>query len=267
MNDLEMFIDKVQVTLSNFRNKELLVYDWRDPASKPYVKSMYDTFHKDPTSDDPETLQRLLHYRREFPELWSKASTEITQKKLIEWAVRDWGGINNATDDLLGKYVPELKLDSYHKSDYLKNNVASFSKCLAFIYPKYCYVYDSRVALALNCLSYIHNWQDSIVFKQTSSKSYYTTVVSRIINKKVSRRTKRIDYFGYCRIVPRLAGLDETNDENYIKAHKLEAELFMLGGWIRDQMKPLIPPNDKDKKIKLDEPTYNVLDRHLRSLF
>lgn len=267
MNNLEIFIDKVQVTLTNFRNEGLLVYDWRDPAREQCVESMYDSFHLDQTSDDPETLQRLLHYRREFPALWMKAGTEIPQKRLLGWVVRDWGGINNIKDDTLGNYIPDLPEESYSTSNYLKTHTSSFSKCLAFIYPKYCYVYDSRVALALNCLSHIHNLQDSIVFKQTSSKSYYTTEVSRIINKKVSRRTKRIGYFGYCQIVRRLAGLDESNDENYIKAHKLEAELFMLGGWIRDQMKPLIPPNDKDKKIKLDEPTYNVLDIHLRSLF
>lgn len=267
MDNLEIFIDKVHLTLTNFRNKGLLVYSWKEPASEPCVESMYDTFYKDPTSDDPERLQRLLHYRREFPLLWETGNDPETRKNFLKWIVCNWGGINNIKDDTLYQYIPDLPIESYSTSNYLKTHTSSFSKCLAFIHPKICYVYDSRVALALNCLSHIHNLQDSIVFKQTSSKSYYTTEVSRIINKKVSRRTKRIDYFGYCQIVRRLAGLDENNDENYIKAHKFEAELFMLGGWIRDQMKPLIPPNDKDKKIKLDEPTYNVLDKHLRSLF
>lgn len=257
MNNLKIFIDKVQVTLTNFRNKGLLVYDWRDPVSEPCVESLYYSFRKDPTSDDPEILQKLLHYRREFSSLWHNTKDPKTCEILLKWVVSNWGGINNIKDGTLDLYIPDLLEQSYSTSNYLKTHTSSFSKCLAFIYPSKCYVYDSRVALALNCLSYMHNFQDSIVFKQTSSKSYYTTVVSRIINKKVSRRTKRIDYFGYCRIVPRLAGLHETNDENYIKAHKLEAELFMLGGWIRDQMRPLI-------KAKVND---NELEQHLRSLF
>ena len=257
MNNLEIFIDKVQVTLTNFRNEGLLVYDWRDPAREPCVESMYDTFSKNPTSDDPETLQKLLHYRREFPSLWETANDPETRKDLLKWIVCNWGGINNIKCTTLKEYVKVLKPETYSSSKYFKNNISSFSKCLAFIDPSKCYVYDSRVALALNCLSYISNLHQTIVFKQPSSKSTYTTTLSRLINDAVSRSNTPLDYFEYCQVVRRLAGVSDTSDKNYIAAHKIEAELFMLGGWIRDQMRPLIKAKVKD----------NELEQRLRSLF
>lgn len=257
MDNLEIFIDKLQSTLTCFRNKGLLVYDWHEPKKEECVESMYDSFHLDPTSSDPETLQRLLHYRKEFPSLWQDTKDLETRTYLLNWIISNWGSIHGVGYKTIQAYIDGLTSSQYQTTKYIKKNISSFSKCLAFIYPKECYVYDSRVALALNCFSLVHNYNHSIVFEKASSKSPKTADLTQLVENRIARKTKRINYIDYCQVVRRLAGVSDKSDKNYLDAHKIETELFMFGGWIREQMTPPLNAQAPD----------NELEKHLRSLF
>lgn len=257
MDNLEMFIAQLQTTLTGFRNKGLLIYKWQEPKKEKCVESIFDSFVYDPTNNDPAELQLILHFRKEFPLLWNDAKDLATRKDLIKWITHNWGCIHSVSDETINEYIKVLVSKSYPTSNYIKQNISSFSKCLAFLFPTKCYVYDSRVSLALNCFSWVHNYHHSIVFEKASPKSPNTADLTQLVEKKIARMTNRLNYLDYCQVVRCLAGVSDTSDKNYIAAHKIEAELFMLGGWLRDQMTPLLDARAPD----------NELDKHLRSLF
>jgi hypothetical protein len=71
---------------------------------------------------------------------------DTTQHKdLMNWLVKEWGGI---------KTGDKLAFDKKHFEVKNKNlqfdRIASYSKIAAFMFPKECIIYDSRVAYSLN---------------------------------------------------------------------------------------------------------------------
>ena len=66
------------------------------------------------------------------------------QSALMNWLVKEWGGIKTGAELNLDKvnFINEKSLEF--------DRIASYSKIAAFIFPKECIIYDSRVAYSLN---------------------------------------------------------------------------------------------------------------------
>lgn len=65
-------------------------------------------------------------------------------KNLCNWIIAEWGGIKTNKD--INDVINKVKLDAHYEF----KGIASRSKIEAFMKPKECVIYDSRVAFSLN---------------------------------------------------------------------------------------------------------------------
>lgn len=112
---------------------------------------------------------------------------------------------------------------------------ASYSKCLAFLFPEKYYIYDSRVALALEVISFVTDATNNITFQNATSKSDLTNRIAAMVKARdvLNESMESVNYPEYCNLIRMIANATGPDFNPQV----VEQELFMLGGCIRDKLR------------------------------
>ena len=255
MSNLDHFAKKTALILYPLREKGLLKYKWEKGCGKPESwenELVKETYRKCTSLSEGE---RLIEFRNKFERLWNDADD---RKKFayVEWIVKEWGKIRNIKCDTLKTYVELLKRENPAAVEPIKLTPASYSKCLAFLFPDEYYIYDSRVALAVSVITYVTELANEGTFQKAAAKSEATNKIAKSVEideevepvQKLEESIKCINYADYCSLVRGLATatLPDFNPQ------LVEQDLFMLGGYIRDQLKEQIakwPKVDQETQL------------------
>ena len=95
-------------------------------------------------------------------------SNSSESRALQFWYVRDWGGVKRNSEATLDNYIqssPENLIARREKG------IASWSKILSVRDPSSYVIYDARVAMSLNTISFIKANDLSVCFPQISSRN------------------------------------------------------------------------------------------------
>lgn len=147
--------------------------------------------------------ERVIELRKKISKLWAD---EKVRFDIVEWVVKFWGKIDNIQDLTLKHFEKKLSQEEYLAKECLRSNVASYSKCLAFICPNKYYIYDSRVALALNALSFALGYEKDVAFQNPASRSVYTKLLAKAV--KIKSRCSKNNYRVYCATLRLMEGIE-----------------------------------------------------------
>lgn len=265
MEQYAKFAMRAKEVIQNLRKENKIdPYKWECNWAKgcecyPGIKSAIDEVSARPELSDGE---RVIELRKKIAKLWAD---EKVRFDIVNWVVTDWGKIDKIQNGTLKKFRDKLSLKQYLVNEYLRSNVASYSKCLAFICPSKYYIYDSRVALTLNALSFALGYEKEVAFQNPASKSVYTKIIAKAV--KIKSRCSKNNYRVYCATLRLMEGIepeavvaglseaeelaaftkvltsardgkdDKWNVDAQLKGHFLEQDLFMLADKIREGLK------------------------------
>ena len=142
-------------------------------------------------------------------------------------AIFEWGGVGSA--ELLKVYEPKILSNADNDSLAKKHggNLSSWSKVLAAYDQKNFFIYDSRVAVALNLIYQDQNIRinERFVWFIPTGRSILSQVMKQELKEKEEKATE--SYSRY------LALLKEAipDDSEWKKRREIEQKLFMLGGY------------------------------------
>lgn len=149
---VQQLVYRVKSLLDKKSLNDLYKFPIKDPLSQ-YAN--YDQFAKWPSELLNEKLndfEMTLKLRAKMrAELESKMTNKKETIQIAKWIVKEWGGIKTGKDENL-----EASIDSAQKSHERKDGkfsferIASWSKFMAFKYPKDYAIYDARVVYSLN---------------------------------------------------------------------------------------------------------------------
>lgn len=268
MEQYAKFAIRAKEVIENLRKEnQINPYKWECHLMEgceryPRIKSAIDEVSARPELSDGE---RVIELRKKISELWKSDSDDNVRLDILKWVVNDWGKIDNIQKDTLKKFREKLSLKQYLANECLRSNVASYSKCLAFVCPNKYYIYDSRVALALNALSFALGYEKAVAFQNPASRSVYTKLIAKTV--KIKSRCSKNNYRVYCATLRLMEGIEpeavvadlseseelaaftkvltsarDGKDDKWIvdaqlKGHFLEQDLFMLADKIREGLK------------------------------
>lgn len=110
--------------------------------------------------------------------------TEENKYLFFKWYIANWGGVRSNKEETLKLYA---KSSIENLIALKKKGIASWSKALSIVDPKRYFIYDARVASALNSIQIIHNFKNPIYFPELGSRN---TVISGE-SKKIKAYNKR----------------------------------------------------------------------------
>lgn len=90
-------------------------------------------------------------------DIWSRSDKLM----LVNWIVRDWGGIRGNKNETLKQYIEEINQGQYPSKI---KGVATYSKILSFMDPQKFAIYDARVAISLNAIQLISGVKKGVAF-------------------------------------------------------------------------------------------------------
>ena len=165
-----------------------------------------------------------------------------TQVHDVIKAIFEWGSVGSA--DLLEAYVPMILNEADNDSLAKKHggNLSSWSKVLAAYDQKNFFIYDSRVAIALNLIYQDPNINipERFVWFIPAGRS----ILSQVMKQEL-KEGKATD--SYLRYLALLKG--SIPDSEWRKRREIEQKLFMLGGYYEfrcnDWMKYIQPKKEK----------------------
>ena len=131
-------------------------YNWRIPP----IPGFYPKYRT--------CYENTLLLKEFFRELWNESDEEekINIARLI---IGEWGGIKTNKKTTLEWFVGEIQLEHPMKPETPLNGVSSYSKLYSVIKPEEYMLYDSRIAVGLNCIQINRNIKDGVVFNFISS--------------------------------------------------------------------------------------------------
>lgn len=94
-----------------------------------------------------------------------------SRRKIIEWIISDWGGINGNRKTTFDEYERRMTTDL---SDTPITGIASFSKVLAIYDPKKYAIYDARVAVSLIAIQLLSKSSNALAFPYLSGRNKVT---------------------------------------------------------------------------------------------
>lgn len=140
-------------------NKSNDWYKWKfDDSNLPITLSV---------SDGNSYSQNIL-LKEELHKAWKNETDNDKKGELIKYYISKWGGIWSNSSITMKTYN-----NSYSKEliDRGKKGIASWSKALVLHDPEEYAIFDARVSASLNCLQYIFNVDDKILFPILSSRN------------------------------------------------------------------------------------------------
>ncbi len=140
----EFQVEKIVNYLSKHKEKLENLYKWKFKIE--YNEEIWLDHQEQITAivAEDNSFTRELQLKKLVNHILNNAKAE-QQSTLMNWIVKEWGGI---------KTGDKLAFDKKHFEVNDKNlqfdRIASYSKIAAFLFPKDCIIYDSRVAYSLN---------------------------------------------------------------------------------------------------------------------
>jgi hypothetical protein len=115
-------------------------YQWKVPES---AATLFDlSFEK-----FDSLYEANVHLKKAIKRKWDDA--QDSRAAIVEWVIKDWGGISSNKPERLQEYVARLEAPLPPTPIH---GIASFSKALAASSPENYAIYDARVAVALNAI-------------------------------------------------------------------------------------------------------------------
>ncbi|MBR4664216.1 MAG: hypothetical protein IKO93_10115 [Lentisphaeria bacterium] len=208
------FSDIEQRIQHNYPNVDL-TYNWKWPPTNQKILDFYG----DPIDGltEEEFTVRLF---QKFHDAFQKAAGNKDRIiEIINLIVAEWGGIRNNKPAKIETYANYL-ISNKLKKLAVTTGIASKSKILAAWDPNQYYIYDSRVAIALQTL-YFGKYKFSIPNPKTSENR--KAEIKEITGELKQSAGSRVRYCEFCE------GLKNKGNGN-----QLEKKLFMLGGYIEE---------------------------------
>jgi len=196
-----------------------LSYQWIWPPTNQ--KILY--FYGEPIDNLKEEDFTVRLFHKFHDALISAAGDRDQVLKIIELIVREWGGIRNNKPATLAAYADHLITGNLKKL-FVTSGISSKSKILAAWDPEQYFIYDSRVAIALQKL-YSEKYKFHIPNPKIGENRKIQ--IKRLIGELKQSRGERVDYLGFCE------GLRNTGHGS-----QLEKKLFILGKYIQEQADP-----------------------------
>lgn len=222
--NLNEFAKELNDILTKEDNKKSLRYQWRRLSKMELpVDISLETrsiLQKISCNKDEEADQ-LVKFRIQFSERWNAlpSSKNEERKSMLRWVVRTWGGIRRLSDGKLSDFITMIENQSLCDDNKL---ISSKSKCWSFVDPENRFVYDSRVALALNTVILKKfndcEWQ---FFMPNGRSNAFREFVSNW-----SKKPNIITYDTYCELIKHIAELQNLKPED---RQRIELQLFMMG--------------------------------------
>ncbi len=212
------FSDIEQRIQHNYPNVDL-TYNWKWPPEGQKILC----FLMDPMDqlDKAQITEKLFQKFHDALKNAVETQDQSRVKKIIRLIVVNWGGIKGNADSTIDRYAMDL-IGNTLLND-ISNGIASKSKILAAWDPDQYYIYDSRVAIALQKL-YLDQYKFKIPTPNTGNNKAKKKKINETI-RKLTRQTadnaEAVDYLNFC------AGLRNTG-----RGSEWEKKLFMLGGYI-----------------------------------
>lgn len=206
------FSDIEQRIQKNYPNIDL-TYRWNWPPTDQALLNFYG----EPIEGLTEEEFSIKLFQK-FHNALKKAEKDIDGVvKIINLIVFGWGGIHGNQPGTIRKYANNLITGKLQILETVAG-IASKSKILAAWEPDRYFIYDARVAIALQKL-YFDEYKFSIPTPKTSENR--KAEIKEITGKLKQSRGCRVNYREFCE------GLRKTGQGN-----QLEKKLFMLGGYI-----------------------------------
>lgn len=164
---------------------------------------------------------------------WSNWDKKGELDKLVQFSVKNFGGIWNFKFSVHEKNLNTLLANEPQPNSMTKSlPLPSTSKILSFAYPDQCFIYDSRVSIALNAIMeqekipLDHKKYPLIMGKNSKTSS---AVLDHFKLPKADSVDAPTMYMPYCDLILKTAKhLDNCNPQ------MVEMALFLLGKGVRD---------------------------------
>lgn len=134
-------------------------YNWKfDDSNLPIAFSV----------SNENSYSKNILLKEELHKAW-KTETDIVKKgELIRFYISTWGGIRSNSSKSMNMYINDASKELIDRG---KNGIASWSKALVLHDPEEYAIFDARVSTSLNCLQYLSNVNDKILFPILSSRN------------------------------------------------------------------------------------------------
>jgi len=143
----EYNVDKIVRFLTKYKDNLSNLYKWSVKIDKLFdlgalTKEEIEALNKKSPYEKELVLKKTIQIKlNEF-----NSTNRTAFEKLCLWIIKDWGGINGVDDSSTLELIQEF----LSKTEPSFNRIASTSKIGSFMFPEKYFIYDSRVAYALN---------------------------------------------------------------------------------------------------------------------
>ena len=158
-------------------------------------------------------FEKNISLKKELHKHWIKNKEPIKKGDLIEYYIKDWGGIRGNKPDTMYEYRMKSSQELIAKG---KKGIASWSKALVVHNPLKYAIYDARVAVSINSLQIINELKEKTLFPVLSSQNRKIRAANKklkIISKKGSWQNYAENEFykNYLKILSCVSGELKTN--------------------------------------------------------
>ena len=223
--DLNYLAESIYKVLENDSLQKLTVYRWGRMTTKAYQE--FPAIIKRNLNEEDflklDNAEQVIQLKRIVSQVWPSLSKEENQVALLGWIVKKWGKIWKIKEETLRTYAHNICRSDQEVEKFLepKDRISSKSKCLAFIHPESYFIYDSRVAMALDLIirEWHPNFEWEFMIPSGASNDY-----KRFVKK--SERNPIAHYSHYRRLIEMVGqkcGCQRAD------LQRIEMKLFMLG--------------------------------------
>ena len=184
-----------------------LVYNWNWPPTNQKILDFYG----DPIDGLTEEEFTVRLFQKFHDASQNAAGNRDRIIEIINLIVYHWGGIHGNHDETIERYADNLINGNLQEME-MDAGIASKSKILAAWNPEHYYIYDARVAIALQSL-YFNIYRFNIPTPQGN--------VDAVREELERSQGEKVTYPEFC------VGLSNTGIGS-----EWEKKLFMLGGYI-----------------------------------
>jgi hypothetical protein len=142
MNKIDA-VESIVKYLSKYKNRLIELYSWKfDLDSINFLNEKdFELLQEIPVE---ENYKREVQLKSILQKYLKFTPDEVSENQAVNWIIKEWGGIKTG-----GKLSKE-QCNAIVSKNLPFSRIASLSKITAFMAPKECVIYDSRVAYALN---------------------------------------------------------------------------------------------------------------------
>ena len=252
MNEYD--VEKIVQFLTKYKDNLPKLYKWNVKIDKLFDLEVL-------TEEEIEALTDKTPYEKELA-LKKTIQTKLNEfystnrtafNKLCLWIIKDWGGINGVDDSSTLELIQEF----LSKTEPSFNRIASTSKVGSFMFPEKHFIYDSRVAYALN-------W---IILSENAGNRFFPIPEGRnskmlAFDMNVLIRLKNIDFYKSTEI----EGLNNRlyiNNKDKITYVSTKKAYFEMSRLIQTISRQLWTDEKSDVLYYTEMLLYSIADREI----